>query len=812
MGVARGILDFKDGKRVAGCGGRRHHLTAMIRNGRRTAIVGLLVMLCLAACTSSSPQSRQAVREALASEPEPVAGHPRLWITRDDVARLRADATDDNPAWRDGLAPAAARAKQSMDDGEVRKGDGGGEAYEVTWSETFAELFAFLSLVSPHSADRADYGSRARRLLMRVIDEAAKGPAEDKPFRSPGFSIRDRSRWAGEAFALTLDWAYPYFSADDKETIRKVFLRWAAENEKADTTSNNHPEPPGVVNDPVLIRDPTLVRWAGNNYYAAHMRNIGLMALALDEGDDPDSMLRRYLERATGAWLYVVDHMLRTDGRGGLLPEGFEYGPQTAGYVAQFLLALETSGQADPQRYGRQVDWNANPFWDQFLDGLVHSLSPQAVWYGDGQRYEAPAMIGSLAPLALHWKDDPRAARDRWIEQELVAGGRDKLLERAANPGNEYLTSILTYLLLDPAAPVGPDPRPAMPTTHTAPGLGAVLARTGWGQQNTLFTYRLGYISIDHQHADGNQIELLRNGEWLTKERTGYGDNIAASDYHNTVAIQNDRPDHYDSGDYRKPLWERGSQWLVGDNDGDGRIVAQSEGDGYLAVTGDATALYNSTYEKSTDVVHASRSAVWLKPDTVVVYDRAETRTDRRFKRFWLNLPAPARVDGRTATVETKGGQRLSVQTLLPDGASLRSEKAEALEADREPAENEPMTDRLRVEAPGGPRAARFLHVLDAGDRSGPAATTSLVRSTAGRAMEGAVAADTAVLFPVNLGDAGAEVAYEVPGSVRRHVVSGLVPNARYGVALERVGNAIRVRVTSDGDRSTDGGGVLLIV
>lgn len=38
-----------------------------------------------------------------------------------------------------------------------------------------------------------------------------------------------RSRWQGEAFGLTVDWAYPYFTAADKKQIRKVFLRWASE-------------------------------------------------------------------------------------------------------------------------------------------------------------------------------------------------------------------------------------------------------------------------------------------------------------------------------------------------------------------------------------------------------------------------------------------------------------------------------------------------------------------------------------------------------------------------------------------------------
>ena len=505
----------------------------------RLAVSGILLATALAGCTGDTGgEARDDPRTtgARAAIPEPPAptNHPRLWITRADVERLRTQTTDANPMWRDVLAPAAALAKERMDGGEVEEGDTGSEAYEVTWSETFAELFAFLSLVAPDSAERADYGSRARELLMRVVDEASKGSAANKPWRDPSFSVRDRSRWAGEAFPLAVDWAYPYFSSDDKEKIRRTFARWIAENEKADTTSHNHPEPGGIVNDPRLVSDPTLVRWAGNNYYTAHMRNIGMMALALDEADDPDGTVRNGLQRATGAWLYVVDHMLRTDGGGGMLPEGFEYGPQTAGYVAQFLLALETAGQADPDVHGPQVDWDGNPFWQDFLPALVQSLTPRPIWYGDGQKYEPPELLGSLAPLALHWRDE-RAAQARWIEQELVAGGRDRLVERTADPGNEWLTTILAFLLFPPDGPVGPDPRPSLPTTFFAPGLGALVARTSWAPESTLFTYRLGYIAVDHQHGDGNQIEPLRNGEWLTKERSGYGDNIAASDYHNTV-------------------------------------------------------------------------------------------------------------------------------------------------------------------------------------------------------------------------------------------------------------------------------------
>ncbi len=72
-----------------------------------------------------------------------------------------------------------------------------------------------------------------------------------------------------------------------------------------------------------------------------------MMSMAMDPADSSPE-LQGYLANATGAWLYIFDEASRTDARGGLLPEGFEYSPQTASYVIQFLWALKTAGQADP--------------------------------------------------------------------------------------------------------------------------------------------------------------------------------------------------------------------------------------------------------------------------------------------------------------------------------------------------------------------------------------------------------------------------------------------------------------------------------
>ncbi|MER3544689.1 MAG: hypothetical protein C4311_08805 [Chloroflexota bacterium] len=734
------------------------------------------------------------------------------------MERLRSWAVDSNPLFRDALVPLANQAKADMDAGSVAAGDSGGDSWEEYPTEMYAELFAFMSLISQDVAMRDDYASRARSLLMRVMDEAAKGPADGQPFRDPGFaaSDSDRSRWWGEGFALTVDWIYPYLSAADKATIHKVFLRWADDIVRE---GYHHPEPIGVLNDPVLVSDPAIRRWAGNNYFTAHMRNLGLMAMALDDADDPNHELGDALNTAIGAHLYMVNDLFHNDSRGGLGPEGFEYSPQTIAYVAQFLLALHTAGRDDPALFGPQVALMQDPFWDDFIAAYVHSLSPapvmdpdqgpmyQPAWYGDGQNYAAGDFIAALGPLALYDEavgNTTRLAAIRWIQTNMAPGGADGLVERARG-ANVFSAAILYFMLFDPTAPPPADPRPALPLTFYAPGIGRLFARTSWNADASWFTYSLGWNTIDHQHGDGNTFEFYRQGEWLTKERTGY--DLSSSDYHNTLALQNSPPKHNDPGDYRHDLGQRGSQWLYTPS-GDGHILATSFGQGFVYALGNATDLYNSEYEGSTDIVHASRSILWLPPDLIVVYDRAASQTDGRFKRFWLNLPADASVSGRLTTMTT-AKQQFFITTLLPTNAAISVAPAEPLEDFV--AQNEPMQFRLRVEAPGSPQSVRFLHVLEGADAGASPTAVALVESLEGTPFAGVQVGATVVLFPVDLDAGFAQITYTVPAGVSAHVITGLTPNGDYNVVTQTTGGNVQVTITSGTGAKADGGGVLVV-
>ena len=757
-------------------------------------------------------------------DPTPVTAHPRLFLTSADIPRLRSWAVAENPIWASGLGAAATMARQDMDAGNIPgKDTGSAYSYSPYPAESYAMLFAFLSLVDADEATRNDDAKRARTLLMTVIDAAAKGVAANQPYRDTTFSTSNRSRWWGEGFALTVDWIYATLSADDKAKIRTVFLRWSEENENAAITTMNHPEPKGLRNDPKLLADREAVYWAGNNYYLAHMRNLALMTMALDDADDPGGTLHAHLESVTGAWLYVVDALLRTDLRGGLAAEGYEYGPQAHAYVAQTLLALHTAGLDAPKKLGRQTKLTCNPHWDNAVTALLHSLAPAAAtspdpnytylgplypvaWYGDGAKPWGPDYIGELGALGVYDQltgGAARLAKLRWIETNAPPGGAAKITNRAA--ARDFLIEpILYFMLFDPKAPAAPDPRPTLPLTYLDTGLGHLFARTDWTTNASWFTYQLGWSRIDHQHADGNEFQLWRKGEWLTKERSGYGLQIACSDYKNTLALQNDAPSHNAPGDYGNYEWLRGSQWTYV-NDGAPKIIATSLAPRYVYALGDATSLYRSTYEEATDITHASRSIVWLPPDRVVVYDRAASKTANRFKRFWMNLPASGSVAGRVMTMQSPKGQRLFVSSLLPAAATMTIEPAEALGG--EPGEMDSIKFRLRVDATGGPTSARFLHVLEGADGGASAGATSLVTSTSGTPYEGAAAGGVVLMFPVDLATPFASVSFAVPGGTVAKLVTGLAPGADYTVA-ESGGT---VTVTPGGPTKADAGGVLVI-
>src|SRR6185503_6915959 len=188
-------------------------------------------------------------------------------------------------------------------------------------------------------------------------------------------------------------------------------------------------------------------------------------------------------------------------------------------------------------------------------------------------------------------------------------------------------------------------PRPSLPAEFVMPSIGRILARTDWSANSTWFTYRCGWESINHQSGDCGQFELYRKGQWLIKQWDNYANDGLGytSLYHNILALENNHPGNIDQNS--------------------------------LYYETDKTNLHNhpdfyTPANAAMDVKKAVRSIVWLNPDYVVVYDRATTGHAGRTKQLNLDLVAAPSITGNTAKA-TKGGQTVTIQSLLPAGATL---------------------------------------------------------------------------------------------------------------------------------------------
>lgn len=759
---------------------------------------------------------------------QPLTTHPRIWIRQADLPRLRSWAVSGNPLYQDGIRVVAATFRTRMDNGSLLADDHGATygytQYPIEWA---AQVFAFMSLVENDPAVRADYAARSRTLLMYIMNKAVLGPVSgDGDFRGQVFSTNMRSLFYGDAFPTTVDWIYPSLTAQDKATIRTVFLRWINENLTATTTGLDHPEPVWVLNDPTLLSDPKRVKTSANNFYNAHMNQIGLMALALDPADDMGPLdshgkgVRDYLDNAIGAWLYVHHHMMETLERGGVPPEGMAYGPTGLGRAAEFMLALYTSGHADPNVRGPQVRMDT-PFFDDVLAAYLHSTSPKKTIvhpdeaykgtvhfvadHGDTYKLYYQGMTTLLGTMGIHAQLSGNTARlnaIRWMETHMPAGGAAKLAERARDM-NHVRDCLLTFLLFDPAAAAPTDPRPALPLAWYAEGPGKILARTAWNDNASWFTYTLPWLGIDHQFGAANMFEFYRKGEWLTKQWAGYGMIVAGSDYKNTLALENSPP--ATGIDFWLSNHAHRSQWLYGPG-GDPVLRAYSLQNDYVYAHGDATRSYNNPAASSTDIREATRAILWVRPDTIVVYDRAESTTAGREKRFMLMLPAAPTFNGPRATVTT-ATQQLVVDTLLP-ASPLITVDAQIPNGNgyNESAEYEKMTRRLKVDAPGGPASARFLHVLQGADAGATVLPSQLVTSTAGTPYQGAAVGTVLAMFPVSSTSAFTSVTYPVPAGVTTHYIVGLTPGGRYDTVL--AGGQMTITPSASGIYA-DSGGVL---
>ncbi len=276
----------------------------------------------------------------------------------------------------------------------------------------------------------------------------------------------------------------------------------------------------------------------------------------------------------------------------------------------------------------------------------AHLPSPLADWYARNQFGENPAHLALLLAPARDWNAIPGA---------LPAG----------TPHAVHLQDI---------------------------GWVAMHSDLGDRARTSVYFKSSPYGSYSHSHADQNSFVIHARRRALAID-SGYYDFYGSPHW----------KDWYKQTRAHNAITFDGGQGQMHDTmDAKGRIVRFEHHADYDIATGDATQAYSGALSR------ALRSIVYLRPDTVLVYDSLASDTPRTWE--WnLHALSKMKEQGPRALEIEQDGVRLCVRMLgAPEGAFTQTDRFTT-----EPQGKYPAQWHARYATAGKSRAARFLALLD---------------------------------------------------------------------------------------------------
>jgi hypothetical protein len=396
------------------------------------------------------------------------------------------------------------------------------------------------------------------------------------------------------------------------------------------------------------------------------------------------------------------------------------------------------------------------------IDNLLSDQpTPKTVYDGgDGYAYPLPFPGKDLLYVLAGASPDP-------VEQTYV----NYMIQdyQGANAAD-----YLDLLFRDPSAEG--DFWSAYPLANLADGTGLVTARADWNYDSTWMAFQLGnLLAADHQTYAPGQLQLQRGGDALLVNANAVLENQdihSKSSLSNLVAID-DNGDGAQNYRFNMGVWY-GTPGVY--------LTAYEATDQYLYVGGD----YRAAYSKNTNpggggpATELTRQVVYLRPDYVVVHDRAGTLKDTYPKQLrWHFLSAPT-VNGNS-WVEAVGSSKLFGETFSGVPLATTTERVSA---------NGQTVYRVITSNTDPAAHVRYVSAL----QTAPASTdqmvaTASVVSADGR-MEGVRMGDRLVLFGTDgpLDPFTDPVTYTVTGAAPvTHLLTDLEPGRTYHVTADGV-------------------------
>jgi hypothetical protein len=571
---------------------------------------------------SSAPASG----EHTATTQQAITRPPRIWLTPDVVQRLVQRSAAKDATWTtlkthcDSLTgatfnpPGGDAYPNSPDVGQGYQGDG-------YVPEVLALGLCYVTASAAGTGDAAGYGAAADRLLAAVSTPPSSGG--EAPHTDDGYGMRNY----GVSMAVGYDWLYPALSSATKAQVASTLDEWIA---WYDASGFSRSEPIG-------------------NYFAGYLLAKTTAAIALS-GDDTNAAAY-WTDVDTHLWGKLAGPDFSTSMQGGGWPEGWQYGPLSVSEVAEFLWATKTGQTTDywskvPQAHDQsayiaQFAWPSRMHMDD--QGTVHS---QAALRPPG--CAALTLAGVLA-----WNGDPFAPTARSLANDLLAAT------------GQSCADWQNFLFGDPAAPATPSYTTTAPLSYFAPGPNHVAARSSWQKDAVWASFVSGqYIDAPdsgEQYFNQGAVAVVQGDQPLIVNGTGWLPQAAGDNGENFV---------YDD------TW--GSRTRLLNNTFYVGGVAQAGADPSSSSTHiehyeDLSAVVHARgrqleqqYDASSGITQWTRDFAYVRPATIVVYDRttvADAAADQ-----WLAWHTPAEPVAATTADATQA--RYDVQV---GGATIGS-------------------------------------------------------------------------------------------------------------------------------------------
>ncbi|MBU2469146.1 MAG: hypothetical protein KKC78_10930 [Proteobacteria bacterium] len=624
--------------------------------------------------------------------------------------------------------------------------------------------------------------------------------------------------------ALTLDWAWAYFSPQQRQGV----ARW-------------------------LISQAQFFSKDGLGCFdseSAAALNLSALAALGSHGLEPaaDDLLTHAWEvRFRGHMLPCLQNL----GAGGGWFEGDTPGAQAGLDLIVFALALKTAaGQENPPRMAWYTDrlayllFRLLPGVAKAPAGAYRQVAPGGDQVLEPLQAAELTRMQMMALLSLRPNDrSARAARALLLDTRtptLLAGHR----------------KVYDFLWLDPAAPTAA--LATVPLSHLAPATGQAVMRSDWSSRSTWLGFNCGPHFAKRQHLAAASFMIFRQGFLLPQgggydgPTTSHALNYAIrSVAQNTLlvfdpqeyswydlragkqpkgtysndggqrawALFNDKGQPIKSAPWTASGYEKGkAPWAkLGDIYQVAAIEALEDQPRYGYVRGRAAQAYAGSTQKISRFV---RHIFFLRangPDdaesaeAVVVADDVELARKGLSVHFVLHFPeqpvpaaelkslGPGRWRGpATSLVAKAGDSRLEVVPVWPPdvhldilgGAGRAASWVGSRNYPPRPPVVTPYPWRAEyVRADAALLAQPMLHVLLPADQNNPQRPAIKALSTKDSRTIGVVLHDSAWprVLVLRLGQPGAEppISYRYPNGNSRHLVAGLAPGAQYTVKVD---------------------------